>query len=448
MKSKRSGSFKSVCGCLTFKQILISLVAIFASIWMVSSTGAADPELFLKGNVLAAGNYNDGAGSSDITLIIRVVADGDILVDEGMGVAYVVPQEDIDDWTEVDFDDSDWNLGLSGVGYGDGDDNTGVRSGNVFSVYTRYYFDAPNAATIDQLTFMVDYDDGYALWLNGEHIGGTVATPGGDPPAWDANGGGHGATEMIAGKPNEARWDAAGIDKFDVLVDFGGQMPEGSAGKLPEGVSSTTVPLYKKDNVIAGANFNDGPGSSDMTLILRLLGDDEIYVDEGYEVKYIYEPDNANVDDTWIQIKYDDSAWMDGISGVGFSDGDDNTEVPGGITSIWTRYYFDVPEADKINELLLLADFDDAYIVWLNGVEVAFGGGPPAGNPPAWDSAQGGVSGHGATEVNAGEPNDMRWELADISETIISFRYAGTSAIGVDAKNKLINTWGNIKRQY
>ena len=206
------------------------------------------------------------------------------------------------------------------------------------------------------------------------------------------------------------------------------------------------MPLYKKGNVIAGANFNDGPGSSDMTLILRLLGDDEIYVDEGDEVKYIHDPDNANVDDSWIQIDYDDSGWADGISGVGFSDGDDNTVTPTGLISIWTRYYFDVPEADKIKELVLLVDYDDAYIVWINGVDVSFGGGPPAGNPPAWDDV-GGLSGHESVGASAGKPNDMRWEFGGIVQVTVPFRYAGTSAIGVEAKNKLPVTWGRIKKQ-
>lgn len=426
-------------------QAMPILVFFFVSVWMVSSTGAADPELFLEGNVLAAGNYNAGAGSSDITLIVRIVADGEILVDEGMAVGYIVPEEDIDDWHEVDFDDSDWNGGISGVGYGDNDDNTGVRSGNVLSVYTRYYFDAPDARNIDEITVMVDYDDGYILWLNGEEICGTVNAPGGKPPAWNANGGGHEATGLDRGKPNNARWDAAGIDKWGVPVDFGGQMPEGSAGKPPEG-GSGKVPLFKKGNVIAGANFNDGPGSSDMTLILRLLGDDEIYLDEGYDVKYIHEPDNADVDDSWIKIDYDDSAWEDGISGVGFSDGDDNTVTPAGITSIWTRYYFDVPEANKIQELELLVDYDDAYIVWINGVETAFNGGPPAGNPPAWNAAQGGVGGHGATEVAAGKPNKTRWELSGIDRITVPFRYGGSSAMAVSPKSKLATTWGNIKK--
>ena len=42
-----------------------------------------------------------------------------------------------------------------------------------------------------------------------------------------------------------------------------------------------TAPLFGSGNVLVGANFNDGPGSSDMTLIIRLSGDGEVYVDEG-----------------------------------------------------------------------------------------------------------------------------------------------------------------------
>ena len=59
-------------------------------------------------------------------------------------------------------------------------------------------------------------------------------------------------------------------------------------------IQAEKVKFYKKDNVLIGINFNDGPGSSDMTLIMRLSGDNDIYVDEGNDVKYIHSPDNEN----------------------------------------------------------------------------------------------------------------------------------------------------------
>jgi hypothetical protein len=430
------------------------LIIPLLSIWMVSSGDAADkPELYLQNNVLAAGKYNDGTGSSDLTLIIRVEADGEIVVDEGATVRYIVPQKDIKDWTELDFDDSDWGIGTSGVGYGDTDDNTPVR-GNIPSAYTRYYFDVPNAGKIDELTFLVDYDDAYILWLNGVEIarssGMAAFSRIGDAPAWDATAGGgpgHGSSELPAGQPNENRWKQGNLATHFVEVDFGGQEPEGVQVNPPKQTTPTGAPLYLKDNVLAGANFNDGPGSSDMTLIIRLMGDDEIYVDEGHEVKYIHDPDNADVEDSWIETDFDDSGWADGFSGVGFSDGDDNTTTPAALISIWTRYHFDAPDADKIKELVLLADYDDSFIAWLNGVPIAFSGGAPGGDPPAWNITQGGGAGHGSAELPAGKPNEARWKHTRIQRTIVRFRYAGTSAFAVDARNKLPITWGNIKKQ-
>lgn len=201
--------------------------------------------------------------------------------------------------------------------------------------------------------------------------------------------------------------------------------------------------LYLERERLRDASYD----CSDMTLIMRLMGDDEIYVDEGSDVKYIHDPDNADVEGSWIEIDFDDSGWADGISGVGFSDGDDNTVTRSGLISIWTRYHFDAPNAAKIKELVLLADYDDQYVAWLNDVELAFSGGAPVGSPPAWDAARGGVSNHGASELPAGKPNEARWNHGKIQKTIVTFRYAGSSALGVDARNKLPITWGRIKEQ-
>ena len=207
------------------------------------------------------------------------------------------------------------------------------------------------------------------------------------------------------------------------------------------------VPLYTRDNVLIGINFNDGPGSSDMTLIMRLSGDDEIYVDEGSPVKYIHSPDNQDIEG-WTELEFDDSDWKDGVSGVGFSDGDDNTQVPAGLISIWTRYHFDAPNASSVKEVILLADYDDQYIAWLNGVEIARSAGAPgaAGDVPAWNATQGGCPNHGSSELPAGKPNKSRWDNARVEETAISVKFAGNSALAVEISDKLAITWGDLKR--
>ncbi len=214
-------------------------------------------------------------------------------------------------------------------------------------------------------------------------------------------------------------------------------------------VSFAQVPLYTKDNVLVGANFNDGAGSSDMTLIMRLSGDDDIYVDEGHAVKYIHSPDNENIEG-WTELEFDDSNWADGISGVGFSDGDDNTVTPGGLISIWTRYHFDAPSAASAKELILLVDYDDQCIAWLNGIEILRSPGAPGreGEIPAWNASQGGVPNHGSQELAAGKPNKNRWNSGGQQKSVIDFNFAGNSALAVDAKEKLSVTWGRLKARY
>jgi len=210
--------------------------------------------------------------------------------------------------------------------------------------------------------------------------------------------------------------------------------------------SFAQAPLYKQDNVLVGANFNDASSGSDMTLIMQLSGDGEIYVDEGHPVKYIHDPDNKGVEG-WTEIEFDDSGWEDGESGVGFSDGDDNTTTPTALISIWTRYYFDAPNASEVEELILLADYDDQYVAWLNGELVSSSPSAPAGDPPAWDASQGGLAtNHGSSEMAAGKPNKARWNSGSIQRTEVDFKYSGNSGLAVEADGKLAVTWGSLKK--
>ena len=112
-----------------FKMKLVAVL--FTSLTLILYTCFVDakdetPKLYSKDNVLAAGCYNDGFSSSDMTLIIQLKAGGNIIFDEGAKVKYLVPEADVAGWNEREFDDSNWEDGITGVGYGDGDDNTEI----------------------------------------------------------------------------------------------------------------------------------------------------------------------------------------------------------------------------------------------------------------------------------------------------------------------------------
>ncbi|MBT3267699.1 hypothetical protein HN371_11120 [Candidatus Poribacteria bacterium] len=214
---------------------------------------------------------------------------------------------------------------------------------------------------------------------------------------------------------------------------------------------AATHPIYRQDNVLVGANFNDGPGSSDMTLIMRIDSDpaDDGWVDEGHPVKYLTNPDNDGIEEGWTQIVYDDSGWEDGESGVGFADGDDNTTTPGGLFSIWTRYYFDIQDGSTITTLTFRADYDDQFAAWLNGELIMASPGVAAliddGDEPPFDLSSGGVPNHGSKELAAGRPNPARWNGGGQENVDLTFDFAGQTALSVEARGKLATTWSRLK---
>ena len=104
------------------------------------------------------------------------------------------------EWTLVDFDDTDWEVGPTGIGYGDGDDLTVLddMQNGYLSVYMRHSFDLADASVIQAMTFRADYDDGYVAYLNGQEI--ARAGLFGIPPFFDEPSGGHeaGVFEEVA----------------------------------------------------------------------------------------------------------------------------------------------------------------------------------------------------------------------------------------------------------
>ena len=154
-----------------FRRIVMCFLVISFSILLTSVSYAAEkPLLYLKDNVLAVGLYNNALTSSDLTLIIRADVGKNTIFDEGYEIGYTIPKNDIKGWNEVGFDATKWIKGISGIGYSDNDDNTTVPSG-IPSVYVRYYFDVPNAKDVREITFWMDYDDAYVLWLNDVEVG-------------------------------------------------------------------------------------------------------------------------------------------------------------------------------------------------------------------------------------------------------------------------------------
>jgi hypothetical protein len=85
-------------------------------------------------------------------------------------------------------------------------------------------------------------------------------------------------------------------------------------------------------------------------------------------------------DPEWKQLGFDDSVWNTAPGGFGYGDDDDNTYVYS-TTSIYLRKVFEMPAGIVVSSLYLDIDYDDAFIAYLNGKEIARSSNLPAGTP-------------------------------------------------------------------
>ena len=75
-------------------------------------------------------------------------------------------------------------------------------------------------------------------------------------------------------------------------------------------------------------------------------------------------------DTNWKSFEFDDSEWPEGPGGFGRGDDDDNTVLPDTVRTVYLRKHFNIIDTSKISSILLHVDYDDAFIAYLNGVEI------------------------------------------------------------------------------
>jgi len=137
-------------------------------------------------------------------------------------------------WRSAGFDDSSWETGPGGIGYGDGDDATVIPS--TISLFMRKSFPVEDPSVIQGGALHMDYDDGFVAYLNGNEI--ARAGVSGYPPTYNTT---------ASGNHEAAMYSGGGPERFDI--------PAGT-GLFLEG-----------ENVLAIQVHNVSSGSSDMTAI-------------------------------------------------------------------------------------------------------------------------------------------------------------------------------------
>jgi len=100
--------------------------------------------------------------------------------------------------------------------------------------------------------------------------------------------------------------------------------------------------------------------------------------------EWTYQEGNANIPVDWNTLGFDESAWLVGNGGIGYGDGDDSTVVPD-VRSVYMRQQFTIDNLSEITDLSLYGSFDDGFVAYLNGFEIARFN--LSGMPPAFDSS-------------------------------------------------------------
>lgn len=107
----------------------------------------------------------------------------------------------IDAWRHLDFDDSGWETGQAGFGYGDNDDTTVLEdmqqnddNTGYNSLFIRKKFTLTDLASIDKLSLNIYYDDGFVAYLNGHEVARDNVDD--DPPLYTSEASSHEANRL------------------------------------------------------------------------------------------------------------------------------------------------------------------------------------------------------------------------------------------------------------
>ena len=128
----------------------------------------------------------------------------------------------------------------------------------------------------------------------------------------------------------------------------------------------------------------------------------------------------------WNTINFNVTNWATGEGGFGYGDNDDNTVV-GNTLSLYTRINFQIDNISEISKIVLHVDYDDGFVAYLNGTEIARRG--LQGNPPAYNQT---AAEHEAVMYKGEKPDLFELNLSSLQE--------GENVLAIQVHNVSLNS--------
>lgn len=141
-----------------------------------------------------------------------------------------------------------------------------------------------------------------------------------------------------------------------------------------------------------------------------------------------YTVPTSNITD-WTKTSFNDASWSSGAGGIGYGDNDDVTIVPTSV-SLYARKSFTITDKTQIESLKLLMDYDDGFIAYLNGVEIARGN--MVAGTPAYNAVNGTGTGREALVYSGG----AREEFTIPKSAFDAYLVNGSNVLAIEVHNE------------
>ena len=350
-------------------------------------------------------------------------------------------------WREPVFDDSGWEVGRAGFGYGDGDDTTVLLDmpGHYTSLFLRRSFTVSDPAAVERLVLAVRYDDAFVCYLNGVEAArsGNFESAGDEPSfaataSWNHEAEGietydiSGSLAQLSQGENVIAIQGVNVNllssdfSLDLRLDSGidEECPMISRCEADWGSGTTTIGWEGEGNYVEIIVLRDGlpldgsPFPADSTAVVDADAGDFMHEYEviavsensqcpavicrpqieavGFGAEWAYfrgtEPPSAPAD-AWREPAFDASSWERGVAGFGYGDADDATlleDMPNEYVSVFVRKTFVAPNTSLVRNAVLEMFYDDGFVAYLNGEEFVRSGLGQEGESVPFDATAAG----------------------------------------------------------
>lgn len=130
----------------------------------------------------------------------------------------------------------------------------------------------------------------------------------------------------------------------------------------------------------------------------------------------------------WMNNGFNDASWNNGLASIGFGDGDDATVIAGGTVCVYMRATFTILDTSTIEKAILNVDYDDGFVAYLNGTEIARSN--MTGIPPAYNELS--AAQHEAVMYTGGTPDAFTLAKSTISALLLN----GTNVLAIEVHNQ------------